>query len=68
MNIRPPRDRAARKAATLPPLKARMLNSCRRNIGVATRRSTNTNTTSSTSPPTSAPITPGAVQPMVCPP
>ena len=68
MNISPPRDSAARNVATLPPLNARILNRSSRNIGAATRRSITTNAASSTIPPTSAPITPGAVQPMLCPP
>ena len=68
MNIRPPRESAARNAATLPPLNARIRKSCRRNMGASTRRSTNTKITSRTAPPTSAAITPGAVQPIVWPP
>ena len=68
MNMSPPRDSAARNAATLPPLKARILNSWIRNIGASTRRSIHTNNTNSATPPTRAPITPGAVQPIVCPP
>ena len=34
MNIRPPRLNAARKLANSPAVNARILNSCRRNIGL----------------------------------
>jgi hypothetical protein len=37
MNISPPRLSAARKLAKTPAVKARILNSCSRNIGWATR-------------------------------
>ena len=68
MNIRPPRDRAERKVATLPPENARILNNGRRNIGASTRDSITTNASSTVIPPAIAAITPGAVQPIVWPP
>ena len=65
MNISPPRDRAESREARLPAAKARILNSGRRNIGAATRRSTATNSASTHRPPIIAPSTQGLVQPML---
>ena len=65
MNMSPPRLSDARPLATLPAEKARMRNSVRRNMGLATRVSITPNTTSNARPPMISVITKGLVQPMV---
>ena len=68
MNISPPRLSAARKLASTPAVNARILNSCSRNIGSATRVSMTQNATSSAMPTPSSASTAGFVQPIVsCP-
>ncbi len=64
MNISPPRLRAARKLANTPLVKARILNSCRRNIGWGTLVSMMQNAVSRSAPTTRQPMTTGLVQPM----
>ena len=65
MNISPPRLRAARKLASTPLVKARILNSCSRNMGWGTLVSMMQNTTRNATPRASEPKTMGLVHPMV---
>ena len=64
MNIRPPRLRAARKLASTPLVKARILNSWSRNIGWGTLVSMMQKTTRRTTPRPIEPSTIGLVHPI----
>ena len=64
----PPRLSEARKLATLPAVKARILNRDRWNIGWGTRVSMTPKATRVARPPKISAMTTGLVHPMVCPP
>ena len=65
MNISPPRLSEASRLAVTPALKARILKSCRRNMGSATLVSMRQKMPSSSTPPIRQQSTSGLVQPMV---
>jgi hypothetical protein len=65
MNISPPRLKAARKLARMPAVKARILNSCSRNIGWGTLVSITLNATSRATPEKRQASTKGLVHPIV---
>jgi hypothetical protein len=65
MNMRPPRPTPASREDRLPAVKARILNSGKRNMGSAARCSIMAKATSSAAPPLRQPSTNGLVHPMV---
>ncbi len=64
MNISPPRAIADRNVDSVPNVNARIRNSGRRNIGLATRASITANATSDATPAHSSAITRGLPQPV----
>ena len=66
MNIRPPRPSAPRKLANTPAVKARIRNSCNRNIGSLVRTSIQQNKARKATPRPSSMRTVGFVHPIGC--